>query len=388
MLGKTNITALSEGAIVTEIEDYNWIQMQSGIFGNFVKAIYKNGYLVGITADGVIAYTTDGEAWQTHTLEYEDCKLNDVDWDGSRFIFVGSYMGTSPLESETAETVQRGLVVVTSDFVTYEAKDIGISPTQYVREYHLVYPANGKYIVLAKITAPSTINNGKIYEYLGNLEDEWVSEGSLEYREHPFAKNSRDIIAFYSKASSGIVHHKLRVIRGNDASTQDLDESFGGDIYNIKAFECKDELYVMTFGKTLYKMTSSYKCMLMSSEKDFAFVDGVYFDDSRLFINAHEMLVVKKGENIADKTLEDLIEIAPELTMNCITKAFGQLYIFGNQGVILRSSVETNNTEAVTVQTISAKKALLDAKKYTDERYAALEARIAALEGGVADDGQ
>ena len=77
-----------------------------------------------------------------------------------------------------------------------------------------------------------------------------------------------------------------------------------------------------------------------------------------------------------------MIEIAPELTMNCITKAFGQLYIFGNQGVILKSSVETNNEEVIIVQAISAKKALLDSKKYTDERYAALEERIAALESG------
>lgn len=81
-----------------------------------------------------------------------------------------------------------------------------------------------------------------------------------------------------------------------------------------------------------------------------------------------------------DKTLDDLVEIAPELTMNCITKAFGQLYIFGNRGAILKSSVETNNEDTVTVQTLSAKKALADAKIYVDERYAELEARIAALE--------
>ena len=122
--------------------------------------------------------------------------------------------------------------------------------------------------------------------------------------------------------------------------------------------------------------------MVMSSEKNFAFVDGVYFNNCQIFINNHEMLIVKKGESIADKTLDDMIEIAPELTMNCITKAFGQLYIFGNQGVILKSSVETNNEEVIIVQAISAKKALLDSKKYTDERYAALEERIAALESG------
>lgn len=121
--------------------------------------------------------------------------------------------------------------------------------------------------------------------------------------------------------------------------------------------------------------------MLMSSGINYMFVDGVYFNGCELFINNHEMLVVKKGESIADKTLDDLIEIAPELTMNCVTKAFGQLFIFGNQGAILKSSVETNNEEAITVQTISAKKALADAKKYTDEKYVALEARIVALEG-------
>lgn len=91
MLGKTNISTLSEGAIVTEIEDFKWIQIQSGIYGNFVKAVCKNGYLAAITADGTVVYTTDGEVWQTSVLEYEDCKLNDIYWDGSRFILVGSY---------------------------------------------------------------------------------------------------------------------------------------------------------------------------------------------------------------------------------------------------------------------------------------------------------
>ena len=108
---------------------------------------------------------------------------------------------------------------------------------------------------------------------------------------------------------------------------------------------------------------------------------GVYFNGCELFINNHEMLVVRKGESIADKTVDDLIEIAPEMILNCITKAFGQLYIFGNQGVILRSSVEINNENAIAVQTLSAKKALADAKAYADSRYAELEARIAELEG-------
>lgn len=157
----------------------------------------------------------------------------------------------------------------------------------------------------------------------------------------------------------------------------------------VFAISCKDTLYYMsTLALDNYefaKVSEANEVFSLSTGKNFALKSGVYFNGCELFINAHEMLVVKKGESIADKTLDDLIEIAPELTMNCITKAFGQLFIFGNQGAILKSSVETNNESAITVQTISAKKALADAKQYTDEQYAVLEARVAALEGALTE---
>lgn len=159
--------------------------------------------------------------------------------------------------------------------------------------------------------------------------------------------------------------------------------------FNIaNTFECKDILYCMglvsNINYQLLKMLNLNENMIMSTEIAYGFVDGVYFDGSQLFINNHEMLIVKNGESIADKTIDDLIEIAPELTMNCITKAFGQIYIFGNQGAILKSSVETNNEESIAIQTLSAKKALAEANKYTDEQYAALEVRIITLEEKIA----
>ena len=111
MLGKTNITALSERAVVTEIEDFRWVQMQSGVYGNFVRTIYKNGYLAAITADGAVVYTKDGEVWHTSTPEFADCKLNDIEWDGSRFLLAGCYTNENALT--------RGLVVATEDFATF-----------------------------------------------------------------------------------------------------------------------------------------------------------------------------------------------------------------------------------------------------------------------------
>ena len=137
-------------------------------------------------------------------------------------------------------------------------------------------------------------------------------------------------------------------------------------------FECKDRLYFMnrTAGGDyrLGRYTDSGEVLAMSTGKDFGFIDGVYFDGCEIFINYHEALVVRKGESIAEKTVEDMLEIAPEMQMNCISKAFGRLYVFGNQGLILESSTETGNEAGIAVQTMSAKKALADAKAYADAR--------------------
>ena len=394
MLGKTNITTLSEGAIVTEVEDFKWIQMQSGVYGNFVKAIYKNDYLVAITADGTIAYTIDGEVWQVSVLEYEDCKLNDIEWDGSRFILVGSH--TDTIETFTSTY---GLILFTDDFVTYIKADIKNNDDEYKdygkynAEYYAVYIQNGKYFILANRRSSKIYY--ELYLYKGDLINAW--ENSVKMHNHnvnvgavTIAKNSSEMLVCVNAENNGTgsyhgyPNYVYKVNGDNIADVKTLAIKFT-NIPMVFAIECKDILYYMsTLALDNYefaKVSEANETFLMSTEKNYAFKSGVYFNSCELFINNHEILIVKKGESIADKTLDDLIEIAPELTMNCITKAFGQLYIFGNQGAILKSSVETNNESAITVQTISAKKALSDAKQYTDEQYALLEARIAALEG-------
>ena len=377
MLGKTNITTLSEGAIITEVEDFKWVQMQSGTYGNFVKAIYKNGYLVAITADGTVAYTTDGEVWQTSVPEYTDCKLNDIEWDGSRFILAGSFFTNNRLN---------GLILATSDFSSYEM----IKNDNEIDSFWALYPQNGKYLVLGSAETDMKC-------FVGSLGDngwEKIVAVCTWYRSDcpqtvVFGKNSNGMLVtlMSSRNESSAVYNTHFIYKianeGNLLRVKSVGASSANR--NVSVFECKDTLFYISLQSTddyrFAKVLSSGEEMLMSSGINYMFVDGVYFNGCELFINNHEMLVVKKGESIADKTLDDLIEIAPELTMNCVTKAFGQLFIFGNQGAILKSSVETNNEEAITVQTISAKKALADAKKYTDEKYVALEARIVALEG-------
>lgn len=355
--------------------------MQSGIFSDFVKAIYKNDYLAAITADGKVVYTTDGEVWQVSVLEYEDCKLHDIDFDGSRFILVGSYMGTKTLSNGTTTEKQKGLIVVTSDFKYYEKKEI-TGGNDY-DSCLAVYPKNGKYIV---INYSQGGYNDNIYISVGNLSDDgWEKETLMNgvNMNHPFsvAKNSLYmLIAGKKKTGTSSRPYEFNVVAINGEVATEF--SVAG--CSAKAFECKGELYYISNSSSdnyrFAKLLSSGSDMLISNTIDYMFVDGVYFNECLLFISDHGMLIVKKGESITDKTLDDLLEIAPELTMNFITKAFGQLYIFGNQGVILKSSVETNNEDAVMVQTLSAKKALAEAKIYTDELYAELEARVAALE--------
>lgn len=386
MLGKTNINTLTEGTIVTEIEDYRWIQMKSGIFSDFVKAIYKNDYLAAITADGKVVYTTDGEVWTVSVLEYEDCKLHDIDFDGSQFILVGSCKMVK-IDAPT-EKIQTGLIVTTIDFVSYEKKD-SISSNIHVWDYLAVYPQNGKYIVIANI---GNYIGGTGYVCIGNLKGQWEKEQKIkkvtQCETFSIAKNSDRIMLAGLDMMDSILHYRIcQIVNNVEAEANRNYEIAKQDNQNLKiisVFECKDELYYIClrenekyeFGRVLH----SGDVILMSSDINYMFKGGVYFNGCQIFINAHEMLVVKKGENFADKTLDDLAEIAPEVTMNCINKAFGQLYIFGNQGTILKSSVETNNEEVIAVQALSAKKALAEAKKYADDRYAALEARIVVLE--------
>ena len=380
MLGKTNITTLSEGGIVTEIEDFRWIQGQSGIRSDFVKAIFQNGYLAAITADGAIVYSTDGEVWEVVRIDAEGCKLNDIDWDGERFLLVGSRMEVGGTTSG-----EKGLIMSTADFKSL----VKINDLPY-NEYFSIFPQNGKYSMLAQ-------KGDTIYSIFTDLTENGTQEIELEIKgkiiqNGTIAKSTNGVLVCIQSyeygvgSMAGIVVNYIDIVKVENNSVRNLLSFAGSRNPNIiSVFECKDILYLMYLQDTdnykLNKVTGSDEIMTVCMGQNFAFKNGVYFNGCQIFINNHEMMVVRKDENIADKTLEDLIEIAPETTMNCIMRAFGRLYIFGNQGAILKSSAETNNEEAVAVQTLSAKKALADAKRYTDGQFAVLEARIAALEG-------
>lgn len=371
-LGKTNITTLSEGAIVTEIEDYKWVQMQAGITGNFVKAIYKNDYLVAITADGTVAYTTDGEVWNTSVLEYTGCKLNDIDWDGNKFILVGSYL------NEQKDT--KGLIVMTEDLITYSKIDYGFKVLA-------IYPINGAYILITDIGSSRSALEAKWITIAETIK--LIKESSLHATTYPveaysISKNTDGILIYYTANSSPTRYQYIKKIDYDGVNAVGDSWERSDNKKTVTVFECKDILYAIELleetGYNLYKITDSNEKILVCSNQNFMFKDGTYFNECEIFINSHEMLVVKKGESITNKTIDNLVEIAPELTMNCITKAFGQLYIFGNQGAILKSSVETNNEETIIVQVLSAKRALAESKIYTDEQVASLEARIVILE--------
>ncbi len=380
MLGKTNITTLSEGGIVTEVEDFRWIQGQSGIRSDFVKAIFQNGYIVAITADGAIVYSADGEVWEVVRPDAEGCKLNDIDWDGERFLLVGSIT-----EEGGAESGKKGLIMSATDFKSL----VKINDLPY-NEYFSIFPQNGKYSMLAQ-------KGDTIYILFTDLTENGTQETQLEikgkYFQHSMSAKSTNgaIVCVQSYeygfgSTAGIVSNYIDIVKVNSNNVRKIHTSTGARNPSIiSVFECKDIFYLMYLQDTdnykLSKVTGSDEIMTVCMGQNFAFKNGVYFNGCQIFINNHEMMVVRKEENIADKALGDLIEIAPEATMNCIIRAFGRLYIFGNQGAILKSSAETNNEEAIVVQTLSAKKALADAKRYTDGQFAVLEARIAALEG-------
>lgn len=361
MLGKTNIRPLAEGTIATEIENYSWIKMPCGLNGNFVRTAQGGGYLAGITADGSVAYTTDGEVWRTVKLKYRACKLEDIEWDGERFVLVGGY---KPNE------FTKGLMLASTDLETYEQFEV--EESSYGRAtITAVLSQNGKYITVNK-NAVATVweKDDRTYE---NEKLTATTATGLKA-----AKGMGHMYTTWEEPSGGANCIINKTNTNKLISNVDRRHNMG----NI--FECKNEIYWMCLkpedNYCLYKITEADEFVQMCTGQNFIFIDGVYFNGCRIFINRHEMLVLKKGENLADKTVEDLVEIAPESQINCITKAFGALYAFGDYGCILKSSEVINNEQSVAVQAMSAKKALADAKAYTAEEIRKLEERLEALE--------
>ena len=375
MLGKTNITVLSEGVTAEEIE-----QMQSGIQSDFIKCVSGGGYLAAVTEDGNIVFSSDGDVWNVLKLEYEECRLHDIEWDGKRFLLAGGCKDAGLVPDETI-----GFIAATTDFKTLvRMGNLQDEDSKYYNEYYAVFSKNGQYAVAARC---------RNYVYI--LRTDFTQEGtsasnllnqySTPARGCISAKNTDGMILHFRTGTNTVNQSEKYIsVLVREKGQRDITSSTTAREANV--IECKDALYVMALAADknyeLIKIVvpETGETAIVCTGQKFAFSSGVYFNSWQLFINAHEMLVLRKGESLADKTLEDLIEISPEAAMRCITKAFGQLYIFGNQGLILRSNEELDNEGAVAVQTLSAKRALAEAKAYADAGYKELETRIAALE--------
>lgn len=346
--GSTDVIPFSAQGYVNpgwdgELENTIWTQVPSGTYSNFVKAICKNGYPIAITADGTVVYSTDGESWEKSKPEYRDCKFTDIDWDGERYLITGSYV--------TAESNTVGLLLTTEDFKQYSKIDIHNgkdTDTAYDAGYYAVYPANGKYIVVAVRKGEN--NEESLCAYICDFANEGivvrtpvVTFGITRVYNAKVEKNSIGMLVhtyYRSGSSTPNDYEGIFKLSHKGIFTTIFWESASNDCSHINVFSCKDALYYFSDHASdkyeICKVLESNEKIAISTGKNFAFVGGVYFNTSEAFINAHGMLIVKRGENIAEKTVDDLIEISPETSMSCITKAFGRIYIFGNQGMILK----------------------------------------------------
>ena len=326
-----------------EIENADWVKVPSGTYSNFVKAICENGYLIAIGVDGTLVYTPDGETWEKTKLEYRDCKLTDIVWDGERFLITGSYTDEA---SRTA-----GLILTTKEFREYKKISISNSldsDTACDAEYCMVYPVNGKYVVGA-VRKLITNNHERyhLYVYVGDLENEWAEKRYIDLFSNissiqgvETVKNSTEMllcVSYTYDLTTTSVSNEVYKVRSNGEAVR-VDQA--NSALRFRVLECKDVLYYYSVSSEdnykFVKVSASNEKDTLSTGQNFAFADAVYFNGDEIFINAHSMLTVKKGESISDKTVADLVEIAPEDTMTCITRAFGRPYIFGNRGLVMK----------------------------------------------------
>lgn len=167
MLGKTNITAIEGGVIVSDIEDYRWDRIRvEGITGTFVRAVYENDTLVAITKDGMLAFTRDSENWSKVRLDIEGTyELTDIIWDGRRYVMVGSRE-----EIVDQKYIYHGFIAVTENLAEFNI--IYAAADEYSR-YYAVIETDGKYIIISREHS-SVLDGGVIVEKIGDIEN-WDS---------------------------------------------------------------------------------------------------------------------------------------------------------------------------------------------------------------------
>ena len=423
MLGRTNITTVKGGTIVTDIDSLVWNNAATlNINSAFKKAFFGNNTLVAVTKSGSVIYTKDGENWEKAELNMDvEYHISDGIWDGHRFVFVGSH-------STDMENRCNALIVITVDFQSYEImrdctgseyeeggrNDNWILSKIYCGKMHAIFlNEDATYtIICAAVNAPTNGTEFAVFFAKGSLTNlqftKMIMRGGAEGNKWSYKRNLENILVetakntdsflFYIKAESFYESnldvyyiHKLGISsNGNDFIVlKEYNKNTLTDPLvmsdRFKIFECKDLLYYRSLtedNQTLVRVKgySDSKEVIVSSKEDFGFIGAVYFNKCEIFINSHQMLVVKLREQIADKTIENLIDITYDFSLISIIKAYEKLYIFGTNGNIMVSSDEIKNESTIAVKTMSAVKALYDAKVYTDKRCAALEERLEVLE--------
>ena len=165
--------------------------------------------------------------------------------------------------------------------------------------------------IKAPISGSSSTLKETIYlnRYAGDLVNKWEE---LQVRNfvtlNPLfsvASNSNKFIISYSGSySSGSNTSSIREVRIITSYEAKLIEAKGqsGNLL-VPTFECKNELYYMyLYSSDNYvfaKVIDSDEKITLSQDINYGFVDGIYFNSCLIFINTHEMLIVKKGESIA-----------------------------------------------------------------------------------------
>ena len=92
MLGRTNITTVKGGTIVSDVEDFAWNEVGTiRVDGAFKRTFLGNNVLVAVTEGGTVIYSRDGENWEEAVYGTDaEYKIVDGVWDGKRFVFAAN----------------------------------------------------------------------------------------------------------------------------------------------------------------------------------------------------------------------------------------------------------------------------------------------------------
>lgn len=367
MTGRTNIIPTRTAAITSDEFDLKNVQWNAVVLDtsdNCVCTLYEKDTIVLLFSKGSVSWSYDGEKWNTKKLG--NFVFQYIFYDGKQFLICGS-------------SNDNGLIITTVDFESFTTYDKFTSSVQ--SQYNLnfcggFYDGNAYRFIALETNISSISARYNVYTWQGETLDtlkakkEILSQtgGQLNLKYSYNGKRCNVIICWINGSSANVASYKnyysadgIDYVSAEITSIQSRELSY----INIKSLDgiayvfCNEKLYRSLSGTT-WTLISEIESM-----RDITKINNQFF----IIGTPNKGLITQGNESISEKTSNDLQILIDDVVVTNVIYALERVVMVCNGGIVCYASQKNADPETEAVKTMSARKALSDAKVYTDSKF-------------------